>query len=77
MNPPEASESFLPWFGNAQHVMTPGMGHMFPTEREDFCWTEMIQSFISNPYQKVNTECISEIADFEFDLSLPSWVKRR
>ena len=76
MNPPEASESYIPWFENAQHIMTPGMGHMFPTERENFCWTEMIQRFITHPLQKVDTSCVSAIPEFKFDLKLPKWAKQ-
>lgn len=76
MNPPEASDSFIPWFQNAQHVMIPGMGHMFPTERENFCWTEMIQRFITHPLQKVDTSCVSAIPEFKFDLKLPNWAKK-
>lgn len=76
MNPPEASESYIPWFENAQHIMTPGMGHMFPTERENFCWTEMIQRFIAHPLQKVDTSCVSAIPEFKFDLKLPKWAKQ-
>ena len=76
MNPPEASESYIPWFENAQHVMTPGMGHMSPTERENFCWTQMIQYFIDHPMQAVDTSCVSTIPEFKFDLKLPKWAKQ-
>ena len=76
MNPPEASESYIPWFVNAQHVMTPGMGHMFPTERENYCWTQMIHDFIDYPLQAVDTSCVSAIQEFKFDLKLPKWAKQ-
>lgn len=75
MNPPEAGESFLQWFENAQHVTIPGMAHIPPSAREEDCWTAMIRDFIRDPLEKVNKQCIAEIPDTKFIHALPKWAK--